>query len=126
MPFLHGVMRSMVSDAAKAWERHPVFQLEPLTAAGRDWPCASTSPEQELIDSQDERALIARAKATRQQVMALFDDDLEAQTIAEGIMEGLEGEDLRILTELDKTAFASKRRLIRRRIAKTFPESAQS
>ena len=41
-----------------------------------------------------------------------------AQVIVEGIMEGQRGEDLRALTDLDPTAYQSKRRLIRRRIAK--------
>ena len=38
------------------------------------------------------------------------------------MMEGIEGEELRELTDLDKTAYQSKRRLIRRRIDKKFPK----
>jgi hypothetical protein len=38
------------------------------------------------------------------------------------MMEEMEGEELQELTELDATAYQSKRRLIRRRIDKTFPE----
>jgi RNA polymerase sigma-70 factor (ECF subfamily) len=37
-------------------------------------------------------------------------------------MEGTDGEELRALTDLTKIAFASKRRLIRRRIDKAFPD----
>jgi hypothetical protein len=37
-------------------------------------------------------------------------------------MEGMDGEDLRQVTDLSKTGFASKRRLIRRRIEKAFPD----
>jgi RNA polymerase sigma-70 factor (ECF subfamily) len=36
--------------------------------------------------------------------------------------EGIEGEELRELTELDMTGYATKRRLIRRRIDKAFPQ----
>jgi RNA polymerase sigma-70 factor (ECF subfamily) len=40
----------------------------------------------------------------------------------EGIMEGIAGEELRSLTQLSQTQFDSKRRLIRRRIDKAFPQ----
>jgi RNA polymerase sigma-70 factor (ECF subfamily) len=58
----------------------------------------------------------------RQEVIGLFADDLAAQVIVEGIMEGTRGEDLRALTDLDPTGYESKRRLIRRRIEKRFKE----
>lgn len=58
----------------------------------------------------------------RREIIALFDDDLEAQTIAEGTMDGMEGEELRSCTGLDEKAFATKRRLVRRRIDKAFPK----
>ena len=38
--------------------------------------------------------------------------------IVEGLMEGTRGEDLRACTDLDQTAYQSKRRLIRRRSEK--------
>jgi hypothetical protein len=38
------------------------------------------------------------------------------------MIEGTEGEELRVVTDLDKTAFASKRRFVRRQITKAFPE----
>jgi RNA polymerase sigma-70 factor (ECF subfamily) len=126
LSFLYGVMHSLVSDEAKARARHPEVQLEPLAESGMEWPSDAVGAEQEQIDRQEEQALIARGKAVRAQVMALFDDDLAAQIIAEGVMDDLEGEELRSLTELDKTAFASKRRLVRRRIGKAFPESAKN
>jgi hypothetical protein len=60
----------------------------------------------------------ARIKAA---VLALFADDIVAQTLAEGVMEELDAVELRALTGLDLTGFASKRRLVRRRIDKAFP-----
>ena len=59
-------------------------------------------------------------------LVSLFEDDEIAQVILEGMMEGIEGEELRKLTELDKTAYQSKRRLIRRRIEKRFPKGWMS
>jgi mannonate dehydratase len=58
----------------------------------------------------------------KQAVLGLFEDDLAAQTIVEGDMDGIEGEELRDLTGLDAKAFASKRRLVRRRIDRTYPK----
>ncbi len=126
VPFLAGVMRSMASDAAKAHARHPERSLDGLAAKGLDWSDDTMTAEEVLIASEDEEALIARAASVKRQVLGLFEDDVVAQTIAEGVMEGMEGEELRALTLLDKTAFASKRKLIRRRIVKAFPESAKS
>ena len=56
------------------------------------------------------------------QVLSLFEDDPVAQEIVEGDTAGFTAEELRELTGLDQTAYNSKRRLIRRRIAKRFPE----
>ncbi len=54
-------------------------------------------------------------------LLDLFEDDPTVQIILEGIMEGMEGEELRELTELDVTAYQSKCKLIRRRIDRKFP-----
>jgi hypothetical protein len=53
----------------------------------------------------------------------LFADDPTAQVMLDGMLDGLEGEALRALTELSEIEFASKRRLIRRRIDKAFPRN---
>ena len=55
-------------------------------------------------------------------LLSLFEDDEIAQVILEGMMEGIEGEELQELTDLDNTAYQSKRRLIRRRINRKYPE----
>ena len=59
-------------------------------------------------------------------LVSLFEDDEIAQVILEGMMEGIDGEELRELTDLDETAYQSKRRLIRRRIVKRFPNGWMS
>lgn len=56
----------------------------------------------------------------RSGILALFGDDPAAQLIAEGLMDGNDGEELRAVCELDVTAYNSKRRLVRRRIEKAF------
>jgi DNA-directed RNA polymerase specialized sigma24 family protein len=89
-----------------------------------------TLEDAEVIDSivspsaTPEAAVIAEEEAVRirHAILDLFADDVVAQTIVEGDMEGMEAEEIRNLTGLDKTAYASARRLIRRRIDKAFPE----
>jgi hypothetical protein len=55
-------------------------------------------------------------------MLALFRENQQARDLIEGIMEDFSAEELRDLTGLDKTAFASARRLIRRTIDKSYPE----
>jgi DNA-directed RNA polymerase specialized sigma24 family protein len=58
----------------------------------------------------------------RTAILGLFADDDIGQIIAEGMMDGLEGEELRELCGLDATGYNSKRRLVRRRIDNAYPE----
>jgi len=92
---------------------------------------AGTSPaiETRVLNHPDpdlnaEEGLIAEdaAAAVRSDILALFADDPVAEIIVEGIMEGMEGEELHDLSGLDATAYESKRKLIRRRITKRYPE----
>lgn len=116
--FFSGMMRSIASDTLKAAKRHPELRL------------VSSSDDEEIVyDLPDEQPsaeeiIIKAQEATRikQNILSLFEDDSVAQIMVEGIMEDMDGEELRALTELDKIAFASKRRLIRRRIERAFPE----
>jgi DNA-directed RNA polymerase specialized sigma24 family protein len=66
-----------------------------------------------------------QAEEIRVAILALFDGDEVAQVIVEGMMEELEGEELRELCGLDETAYNSKRRLIRRRIDSAYPKGWQ-
>jgi len=118
IPFLAGVMRSIASDWRKARKRRPEMSL--VTATGRlqevvlqvrDHGCVAD----EVLVGNEEAARLQQA------IFALFADDAVAQSLLEGIMDGLAGAQLRSLTGLSETEFASKRRLIRRRIDKAYP-----
>lgn len=117
--FLAEAMHSISSDAAKERQRHPELQAVSLFASdgmlALDPPDCSANAEQQLA-SDGEVKRITRA------IVALFDDDPVAQVMVEGIMEDMEGEQLRELAGLTKLAFASKRRLIRRRIEQAYPD----
>ena len=116
--FLAGAMHSIASDAAKEWQRHP--ELQAVSLFGDDGlafnpPDPAANAEQQVASDEEVARITERT-------IALFEDDPIAQVMVEGIMEGMEGEELRELTGLSKVAFASKRRLIRRRIEQAFPD----
>jgi RNA polymerase sigma-70 factor (ECF subfamily) len=102
-------MKSLAGDSRQL--------MKPTTSDGT--PDGTGTAEQQLIQDED-------AALIRRDVLALFDDDLQARDMVEGIMEGMTVDELRELTGLDKTAYNSKRRLIRRRIDKAYPDEWKS
>jgi hypothetical protein len=110
--FLKQTMRSIANGVVES-PRHKVV----LVPIAKDGPALrggelvdpTPNPEAVAIEQQSDTAMVA-------ELIALFADDVVAQTILEGIMEGVEGEELRALVGLDEKAYASKRRLMRRRI----------
>ena len=113
--FLAGVMRSIASDWRKARKRRPEMSL--VTPAGALQEVVIQVRDQgPIADEWLERS--EEAACLRAAILALFADDCVAQSMLEGIMDGVAGQQLRTLTQLSETQFASKRRLIRRRIAK--------
>lgn len=113
--FLKGVMRSIADgdrQKAKVSEaRRPASIYGQDGALAIDRPSEAPSPEEAYAEDEE----LARV---REGITQLFPDDFPAQMLIEGIMDGIEGEELRALTELDPTAYASKRKLISRRLAK--------
>lgn len=102
--FLAEAMHSIASDDAKAAKRQvaaqtkrPELRLVPATDDDDGDPLAppSPSPEADLAGRQE----AARIKVA---FLRLFDDDLIAQTIIEGAMEEMDGQDIRALTGLAK------------------------
>jgi DNA-directed RNA polymerase specialized sigma24 family protein len=117
--FLTGVMRSIASDWRKARRRRPQMSLVTETGSLQDvvlQVCDNAPAADEALAVNEEAA---RLKAA---ILALFVDDGLAQRLLEGILDGLAGAQLRCLTGLSATEFASKRRLIRRRIDKAYPK----
>ena len=120
--FLDQAMRSIKDGELKRAKRRPVL-VSPPPPGGEPTqvpePIDPVPNAEEWLAAADEDGVRERK---RQEVIGLFADDLAAQVIVEGIMEGTRGEDLRALTDLDPTGYESKRRLIRRRIEKRFKE----
>lgn len=120
MRFLAEAMRSIANDDLKAQKRKPELRLVPRHGGEDepveyDYPDRAPNAEDALGDEQESARIL-------EEVLLLFEDDVVAQTIVEGDAEGMEAQELRDLTGLDGKAYASKRRLIRRRIDRAFPK----
>lgn len=113
--FLAEAIRSIAYDTSQRVENKVI--LVPVAKTGGDGsealnvPDPEPSAENRMIEVEDE-------KAFRDALFKLFEDDPVARDIVEGDLEGMVAEELRELTGLDKTSYASKRKLIRRRIDK--------
>ena len=110
--------RSNDDDDARKREAPP--RLVPIANHGGDE--TAVDPPDPGLDPEQRAGSGEEAAAMRACLVSLFEDDEIAQVILEGMMEGIEGEELRDLADLDTTAYQSMRRLIRRRIDKKFPK----
>ncbi len=119
--FLAEAMRSIAHGEAEKVE-HKVTLVR-IAKTGGPYDADSIKDE---ADNAETRMIAAqraeRCIATHAAVVALFDDDPTAQLVLEGMMEEMTTEEMRELTGLDKTGYDSKRKLIRRRIDKQYPE----
>jgi len=115
--FLCEAMRSIVSsqrgsDAVRA--RAEMVYISDPTSIG---DAAKTDPGPFVaLASEEECGRIVDA------VLELFSDNETASSVAEGIMEGLEGEELSEWASIDKKQLATTRRLVRRRTESAFPK----
>jgi DNA-directed RNA polymerase specialized sigma24 family protein len=119
--FLAGAIRSLASSQFKSLQHSPELHIiatqndDCEDTQETDWPSEAPNADQMLISEQEAAAIHAA-------VLSLFTDDEIAKLIVEGEMEDMDANEIYELTGLDKTAYASKRRLIRRRIDKAYPE----
>lgn len=120
--FLAEAMRSIAHGEAEKVE-HKVT-LVPIAKTGGSVEEAFSVPDK--VDDAEAQVIAAeqaeRCIAVCATVVELFEDDPIAQLVLEGMMEEMSAEEIRELTCLDKIAYDSKRKLIRRRIDKQYPK----
>lgn len=119
--FLAEAMRSIADGEQDKADRRPALaSIEGGSGAAAAMNCPDPTPgvEDRIVQEEQDARM-------RDDLLALFEDDPAAKDIVEGTMEGMTAEELRELTGLDKTAYDSKRKLIRRRIDKRYPEGWQ-
>jgi DNA-directed RNA polymerase specialized sigma24 family protein len=114
--FLVGAVRSIANADRKAQKRAHHSNPRPNAEANSVLECSDPriSPEEDILRTEETEEMKTR-------VLALFDDDPVAYLLVEGLFAGMEGDELRELVGLNNRDFASKRRLVRRRIDKFFP-----
>ncbi|GBE12913.1 hypothetical protein BMS3Abin13_01206 [bacterium BMS3Abin13] len=119
--FLFMTMKSLVSSDCKSQSRRLEISLDTQThdrgkALLEKLQDPLPSPEQ-LVETKENLSLI------KQSFLDLFvNDDLETQTVAEGMVAEMSKKEIQELTGLDSKSYASTRRLIRRHIDKAFPK----
>ncbi len=128
--FMIGIMKSIASSARETEALARRVKVVPfrgaipsqpdalLTPTGElfDLHQAPRNPEEILIGLEDDEAETSRLRAHRDQLLAVFEDDDEAQLLVMGKMDGLKGEDLRDATGLSGDQFATKYKKVARRI----------
>jgi DNA-directed RNA polymerase specialized sigma24 family protein len=113
--FLVDAMRSIANGEGEKVENQ--IDTVPIVQPGAAYDGA-VDPK-DSTDSQEEAMVAAEtSEAMRQAILGLFPNDQQARDLADGILAGYEGEDLRALTDLDQKGYASKRRFMRRTIDK--------
>jgi len=116
--FLAEAMRSIAHGEAGKTEY--LVTIVPIIQHGDGQEKGVVDPEDSCLNAEDDVAY-EQNMCIRVAMLALFKDDPVARDLLEGIMEDFDADELRELTGLDKTAYASKRRLIRRTIDKHYP-----
>lgn len=119
--FLSEAMRSIANGEGEKIEHRlvlvPIEQDsdKKINSEPFNYSDPSQTADAAMISEEDEAKI-------RHDILALFDDDPVAQDVLEGIMEDLSAIEIRQLTDLNKTDYDSKRKLIRRRIDKKYPQ----
>lgn len=117
--FLAEAMRSIAHGESEKSENRAVT----LSLAGiidekdeaRNHPDMSPSIEETMIEEEN-------AAVLHDSILSLFEEGTPARDMVEGMMDDWSAEELREVMGLDKTAYASMRKLIRRRLNKAYPE----
>lgn len=116
--FLAETMRS-ISDGLRKKAR----RLLPIDhkSTGKDGKSVPFDPADASPTAEQALGTAETTRAIRAAILELFSDDSVARDFAEGVMEGLDGEELRDYTGLDGTAFSSMRKKFRRRVDAAYP-----
>lgn len=107
--FLGNVIRSIASEVHGA-DGH-VHLSEELEAqqSGPSGLTDLTKPADPAASTMDAQKILA-------EVTSAFDGDVTCEMLFDGMIDGIEGQELRALLELSQKDFDSKRRLVRRRL----------
>jgi hypothetical protein len=107
--FLGNVIRSIASEADEFDGHTPLTEELEEQQSSPSGLTDLTKPSDPVASTMDAQKIITEA-------IAAFDGDELSEMLFEGIVDGMEGQELRETLELPQKDFDSKRRLVRRRL----------
>lgn len=116
--FICRAMESIASSDRKAASRK---RMSPVTSEHNSGSASIPECHDPRLTPEDQILTQEAADEIRAALLPLFQGDLVAQALVNGMIKGMEGLELREFVGLNEKAFATKRRLVRRRIDKAFP-----
>jgi DNA-directed RNA polymerase specialized sigma24 family protein len=116
--FLAGAMRSIAHGESEKVRDNP--KLVAIANYGEQE--GVPDPPDETLKAEDILARRQEVRATKLNILSLFDDVPTVRDMVEGIMGGFTAAELRELTNFDEVTYNSNRRLIRRRIDAAYPK----
>lgn len=123
LAFLHGVMKSIASEAPRARKRAQaedgnglelVFVADYVSSGAGEAVAEEVSPESTSLSGLYHARML-------EQALACIEDDLELQLLVEGRFDGLRGKELEDLLGTDTKGLAAARRRLAERLKARFP-----
>lgn len=116
---ISGVIKSIASqevDAIRAGLRE--VRPPPDGSDGCDLTDPAPSPERMLASARDDGAVLAA-------ISRMIEDDEQLQLLVEGICDGMRGEELETLLDVDTKQLATVRKRLSRRLQAAFPKGLE-
>lgn len=123
LAFLHGVMKSIASEAPRARKRAQAEDgsgLEMVFVADYASSGVGEAVSDEL-SPEDTSLSVLYHKRMLEEALACIEDDLELQLLVEGRFDGLRGKELEDLLGTDTKGLAAARRRLAERLKARFP-----
>ncbi|NUU03991.1 hypothetical protein [Herbaspirillum robiniae] len=128
MAYMIETMRSLVSDSRRSFDARKKLSYEflatetmtPDEVLFQDYDIYAESAENQLEEVQDRQALEERQNADLTAIDEAFKDDSQIQWILMGYKDGYSATEIRELSEMSKTEYATAQRRLRRKIEKLF------
>ena len=127
---LYGVMRSLANNEHKKKtisKKSMAFTNDDGTEKSKIAVQVSTpSPEAMMIEREKQEEREKNAKELADKVLEIFAKDDNAMWILMGEMDGQSAEEIRKLSEMDRTQYNSTRKRISRKLDKYFPDKKKT
>ncbi|OQW42406.1 MAG: hypothetical protein A4S12_00705 [Proteobacteria bacterium SG_bin5] len=119
LPIIAGVIKSIASQEVEAI-RSGLREVTPAPdgADGREQADPAPSPERLVASARDDGAVLAA-------ITRMIEDDEQLQLLVEGICDGMRGQELEQLIEVDTKGLAAVRKRLSRRLQAACPKGVE-